>query len=532
MRPTVPMKTLDLSSAASHIKQACDDSGLSSKSPFFFLVGAGISHPSIPLARDIEKECKSLAAKYKRLDEPRGTNAIDTYSHWMGTAFPQPVQRQRYLRRLIEKKPISHANLRLAHLLLKKTLTNLIVTTNFDDLLSRALTLFGEQHIICDHPSTVERIDPEQNDLQLIHVHGTYWFYDCCNLHGELQARAKASANSTLTMASLLDNVLYHRSPLVIGYSGWEGDVFMSALKRRLQTRLPLNLYWFCHRGGALDNLPDWLTNHEDVFFVLPTCKNGVVVKEDGAKSRDPLPTEESALAGPLKEIGEKDGDEPTLTAQQILDELIQSFALEAPQLTLDPLNFFAKQLRSSLPHTNIPQPQTDLYFIDSVVMRIERAMQREIQSSQVVESHLEAVRDALRRSQYREGIENAKKIRLEDLSDAQLRELIDAASTAALGLGDRSVEEIHAYELEIAAIETLLERRPYDSPLEAQLVSILMTKGLTQGFNDDHEDAVRTYEDVVSRFSKRQEIPICVQVAAALTYRAGELRELTRFEE
>src|SRR5882757_17568 len=99
------MKALDLVTAASHIKQACDDSDLSSRSPFFFLVGAGISSPSIALASDIEKECRSLAAKYKRLNEPRGTNAIDTYSHWMGTAFPHPVQRQRYLRRLIEKKP-------------------------------------------------------------------------------------------------------------------------------------------------------------------------------------------------------------------------------------------------------------------------------------------------------------------------------------------------------------------------------------------------------------------------------------------
>ena len=159
------MKTLDIRTAASHIKQACDDSRQSKhRSPFFFLVGAGISHPPIPLASQIESECKAIAAKYKRTDEPAGIRPIDKYSHWFGTAFPQPVQRQTYLRRLIENKPISHANLRLAHLLLGQTISNLVVTTNFDDLLSRALTLFGRSHIICDHPNTVERIDPDRRE--------------------------------------------------------------------------------------------------------------------------------------------------------------------------------------------------------------------------------------------------------------------------------------------------------------------------------------------------------------------------------
>src|SRR5882672_84217 len=193
------MKIIDLRTAASHIKQACDESrDLNRRSPFFFTVGAGISYPPIPLASEIESECKVVASDYGRTEEPNSPRAIDTYSHWFGTAFPQPIQRQRYLRRFIEGKSISHANLRLAHLLLGQTITNLVVTTNFDDLLSRALTLFGRQHIICDHPNTVERIDPEQNDLQLVHVHGTYWFYDCCNLQGELRERAKASVHTSL----------------------------------------------------------------------------------------------------------------------------------------------------------------------------------------------------------------------------------------------------------------------------------------------------------------------------------------------
>src|SRR5713226_8499639 len=137
------MKILDLKTAASHIKQACHETHhWKHRRPFFFLVGAGISNPPIPLSSEIEAECKSVAVKYKRDDEPTAAQPIDTYSHWFSRAYPQPIQRQAYLRHLIENKPISHANLRLAHLLLDKTITNLVVTTNFDDLLSRALTVF------------------------------------------------------------------------------------------------------------------------------------------------------------------------------------------------------------------------------------------------------------------------------------------------------------------------------------------------------------------------------------------------------
>jgi tetratricopeptide (TPR) repeat protein len=527
------MKSIELSTAASHIKQACEDTRSSTRSPFFFLVGAGISHPSVPLAADIETQCRGVAAKYERLDEPLGTKPIDTYSHWMGTAFPQPVQRQRYLRGLIERKPISHANLRLAHLLLGKTLTNLVVTTNFDDLLSRALTLFGEPHIICDHPSTVERIDPEQNDLQLVHVHGSYWFYDCCNLHGELQARASVSSSTSLTMGSLLDNILSHRSPIVIGYSGWEGDVLMSALRRRLNTRLPFNLYWFCHHKGALEYLPDWLRAHEDAFFVLPSPKKQSEQQQGVAKAKEqPIEVIDSAAPVQFTSAGDKESGELALTAQQVLDELIQSFQLPAPDLTLDPLGFFAKQLRGALPHGTAPQPQSDLYFIDSVIMRIERATLREQETSQLVESHLESVRDALRRSQYREGILNAQNLRMQDLSEVQLREVLDAVRAAAVGLDDHSAEELRAHELAIGAIDTLRRLGRYDSALEEKLLQALMSRGLTLKFMNSHEQALEAFQEVLKRFALRPEAVIQESVAESMFSQAEELGNLGRFGE
>src|SRR5437773_2182640 len=101
---------MDLNTAVNQIHQACErpSGGL----PFFFLVGAGISSPPIPLASQIEEQCKQVALAYDRTDHPVGGARLDTYSHWFQRAYPQRIQRQEYLRGLIENKPISHANLR------------------------------------------------------------------------------------------------------------------------------------------------------------------------------------------------------------------------------------------------------------------------------------------------------------------------------------------------------------------------------------------------------------------------------------
>src|SRR5207244_2054635 len=191
---------------------------------------------------------------------------------WFQEAYPHPAQRQRYLRELMQKQFISRANFRLAHLLLDRTVASLVVTTNFDDFLSRALSLFGRPHIVCDHPRTVERIDPESAEIQIVHLHGSYWFYDCCNLTEEMTRRAQPSATSSKTMAQLLDTVFWNRSPLVLGYSGWDGDVFMSALKRRLTSGLPTNLYWFCYDRASAGRLREALQDFdtESVVLVVP----------------------------------------------------------------------------------------------------------------------------------------------------------------------------------------------------------------------------------------------------------------------
>jgi hypothetical protein len=348
------------------------------------------------------------------------------YSHWFELAYPQPVQRQKYLRSLIERSAISHANWRLAHLLIEKQLGALVVTPNFDDLLARALSLFGHPAVVCDHPRTVERINPESSDIQILHVHGSYLFYDCCNLRGEIEDRAKPEPNS---MSSALDQVLSRRCPLVIGYGGWDGDVIMSALQRRLQLPLPVNLYWFCYHRDEAQSLPPWLRNHAQVRLVAPSAseKHGVgstgVAPSDSAGSSSARPASTEAT---------------TLSAQRVLDALIRAFKLDAPLLTRDPLRFLADHLEASLPAENPAEP--DVYALVSVVSRIRLAS-----GQTVVPDVLESLRDAVRRSAYREGLDYAARL-LQSLPTNRLAEFAESAWSVATGLNDDSRDKVKGY--------------------------------------------------------------------------------------
>src|ERR1044072_5620084 len=130
---------IELDEAVSRIKQACEDRENEAHHPFFFMVGAGLSYPSVPLAPDIVSKCKEVAQRYGRGSEAAEKSALDSYSYWFQTAYAEPKQRQKYLHDLISEKPITHANFRLAHLLLSNKISNLVVTTNFDDFLAQAL---------------------------------------------------------------------------------------------------------------------------------------------------------------------------------------------------------------------------------------------------------------------------------------------------------------------------------------------------------------------------------------------------------
>jgi tetratricopeptide (TPR) repeat protein len=514
------MNFLELEDAVFEIKQACNSAF--SQQKFFFMIGAGVSMPSVPLAKEIVQDCKTQVVKNSEssIQEPSKTVGED-YSYWFRKAYPQRRDRQRYLRNLIEKKSISHANLRLAHLLLDPQITNLVVTTNFDDFLSRALNLFGQTHIVCDHPSTTERIDPEQDDLQVVHVHGSYWFYDCCNLKGEITERSQLSSQPMQTMSALLNRILSNRSPIVVGYSGWENDVFMKSLEQRLKSSLPYNLYWFMHRQPKPGEqfLPDWLCNHSDVYFVVPSL----------AKVSSAERSREEVGAMVAQSISEKSGDERglALSAEQVFDEMIRTFGLKAPALTQDPLKYFVDHLRSSLPDS---AEQSDIYGLQSVIARIERAKDQDQQETVRQPDPLEVVRNALRQSQYRDAIQAAVKIPLSSLDSSQKQSLLRDLYKAATDLFDDSHEELAAYQF-ITTLYDALPKVSQKTPLSIMTCKALRYQGYILSTFGELKAGIEAYNELLNRFGSSPELLLQEDVAHVLINKGRNLNILGDFK-
>jgi tetratricopeptide (TPR) repeat protein len=519
---------LDLKSAAIDIRQAVDQSRRrKSSSPFFFMVGAGISHPPIPLASAIQEHCITEALRYGKTAGPGSDTPMTGYSHWFEQAYPHPGDRQHYLRQLMESQVISPANFRLAHLILEKSITNLVVTTNFDDFLSRALTLFGRNHIVCDHPRTLERIDLSANDVQIIHIHGSYWFYDCCNLKDEISDRAKASAATSFTMLAMLDDILRLHSPLVAGYSGWEGDVFMTALQRRLSASLRTNLYWFSYSESDARNLPDWLTGHPQVRIVVPQPKPAPDRPAPSGQGSEPTTREPGANSV-------SSWDAPVLRAITVFDELIRTFELDAPALTKDPVTFFASHLRTSLLGDKPDEIESDVYAIRAVVDLLQRlALQKDkLLPATAKETLLEPCRNAVRQSNHRQAIELVAEISPSLLSVDEMREVFSAMVNAGPALNDNSPAQLASYDLAWSFYEKLRELGRDDSSIRKQAAMALVNKGTTLGVLNRHEEAIDVYDEVIRRFENSSEPGVPEEVAKALLRKGYRLGMLGRNDE
>jgi tetratricopeptide (TPR) repeat protein len=504
------MRKLLVGAAAREIKQAClRAKARSEPPPFSFVVGAGLSYPPVLLASQIVEHCRQEARSWEPADEPSaGTALLDVYSYWFGRAYPQAADRQSYLREMMEKAHISRANFRLAHLLLDGTVGQIVVTPNFDDLLSRALALFGLHPVVCDHPQTVERIDIDRRDVQLVHVHGTYWFYDCANLKEELDRVSHSAPQESFTMSSLLDNIFRSRVPLVIGYAGWEGDVIMGALRRRIAKPLPRDIYWFCYRLEEMDAIPTWLKNHQSVVAVVPDDEQTTSINPAGRES--------------------------TLDATRVLDTLIRELQLAAPEITRNPLGFFAQQLRESL-WIDDGATADDVYGIRALIERVERAQRLETALDPIHGDDVEAMREAIRRSDYREAIRNARKIDLRSLGWTLLQEIATSMFAAAqsFSLVDRDAKEdaVAGYEITIDAGNVAL-RRKADDALASTVAQALMARVGLMLMLERAGDGLVTADELIRRFGDASDPLLRKTVVSTLHLKAIALKSLERIDD
>lgn len=308
--------------------------------PYFFVVGAGISVPEIPTASKITEMCKKLVEKRNsvafqnelKTEKELSLDASSAYSFWIEKAFPNPINRSSFYKSLIKNAKISSANLMLAQILHSKIVTNTVFTTNFDDKVEQALDIIGTKDVFCsENKGDNLVVNVNSDEIQIVHVHGTYRFYDIANLASEISE--VSGQNEMVSSAQLLRNFLQQKAPIVIGYSGWENDVIMKKIKERLTYPVPYNFIWVCFSKDDYVALPTWLKESRSVYFVLPS--------EVANQCDESIET----VYKNYKEVSEHQ-----IPATLFLGKLIAQLKITPPEIFVNPYEHFATMVEDTLP--------------------------------------------------------------------------------------------------------------------------------------------------------------------------------------
>lgn len=334
-------------------------------SPFFYIVGSGISTPVIPTASEMIKSFQDKIGDSRPLDNIKRQKS---YSELFMQAYPNPVERRDYLYKLIKGKPITQANFLLARLLTKSPqFSKLVVTTNFDDQLARALTLFGVEPILFDHPASMQRTGKViENEVQIVHAHGTYIFYDCCNLTEEIKDRANDDQQGYYnSIKNYMLSLLKDFSPIIIGYSGWE-DVIVEAIRERLKSSVAYNYYWFCYSAESYKNLHDDLKKSPNIFFVVNDSRIGTKI----LNNKDYLDH--------ISSTTEIDTSNFKLNSALVFEELIRRLNTADIELFANPLKFFNERLTSVFTNSQSTSlvSETGYYDFQSTIDVLKKAKQ------------------------------------------------------------------------------------------------------------------------------------------------------------
>jgi tetratricopeptide (TPR) repeat protein len=388
-------------------------------------------------------------------------------------AFKDVRIRWEYFKDKVSNKPISVSNILLAQILKSKKISSIVITPNFDDFLSRALSLMDIPHVTIDNPQVMDRFKLERDEIQIIHTHGTYKFYDICNTQNEIEDRA-----GTKKLSESLKEIFVNRSPIVIGYSGWKSDSIMTVLDSFLDSRryLENNIYWFCYeKEEALKTLPEKLKEHPNVVFVVADKHEPTVEKEFG---------ELRLYNKPITK----------LSSDEVLNEFIKVIKIELPVPFKYPIEYYERFLKNSL---YIANHEGKSFYFDSVLNKVKFGIECVNAFKNDFDNRIEQLVASIKRSRYKQTI----KIAL-DLSDHFLdKEQMDKFSSILRKISS-SIPSNYRKKKEIGSIienifTNLFNRNPYLSEIpheeiEAKIIKIKFL--LKLGF--DH-DVSRTFIEI-----------------------------------
>lgn len=242
---------------------------------FAFFIGAGCSRSSgIPAAGELVQKqwlprLRTLCDPYDSYDninlwaksrvpdyDPKRPAA--SYGDVMEQLFLHAGERQHEIERLCEGKFPRFGYATLAKLIAQEGgRFNVVLTTNFDDLIADAMYLFTDSRpLVIQHESLSEYIRPTRTRPLVVKVHGDHRLSPLNTLPET--AELKAGINRAV------QSLLHDRGLIFMGYGGGDQGI-LQMLSNLSVEALPFGVYWIS-RNEPEGSIREWLASRNAVW--------------------------------------------------------------------------------------------------------------------------------------------------------------------------------------------------------------------------------------------------------------------------
>lgn len=160
------------------------------------------------------------------------------YSYYFEKCYPDPLVRQEFLSKLVRDKKPSIGFMCLSALVENKKV-NTVWTTNFDDLIEKAITALNFQSCQVVSPDNAKTVKNFRSDIPtVVKLHGDFRYDALQNTDEELQQLEENLHNYFLQAST-------QRGLLVVGYSGSDESVLQTLAKAlEKPNAFPKGLVW------------------------------------------------------------------------------------------------------------------------------------------------------------------------------------------------------------------------------------------------------------------------------------------------
>lgn len=213
---------------------------------YAFFLGSGVSRPAgVPSGWDVRQQTLRdlfrLQEDAEEVDESafaewlaREGLADASYSSIIGALRPDKPQQREYLAGFFESKDPTLAHRTLARLV-KQRMVRVIITTNFDPLMERALDEQGASYSVIASDAELKDAEPREHaSCRIIKPHGDWQDLNLRNSDEEV-------AELPPLLEAELREIFNRYGLAVMGYGAYEKERLVTLLKERSS---PYGLYW------------------------------------------------------------------------------------------------------------------------------------------------------------------------------------------------------------------------------------------------------------------------------------------------